>query len=178
MRQAGLNRHCRTGPSLHYPILTKIPLPPTPVGRPFAHNHILLPCMTWLQLGGLRTFLAFNAGLHLHLESLRIRQHEALAEGAHFMGNVLVDPSAKIGRNCLVGPDVSIGQGCEIGDGVRLSRCVVMRGVTVANYAKVSDTIIGWGSRIGKWSRVENTAILGEDVGVKVRPNSTMNGCD
>ena len=42
---------------------------------------------------------------------------------------MLVDPSAIIGEGCLIGPDVSIGANCKIGNGVRLSNCVIMRGV-------------------------------------------------
>lgn len=35
------------------------------------------------------------------------------------------------------GPDVSIGEGCVIGNGVRLSSCVVMKGVKVKDHSKV-----------------------------------------
>ena len=38
---------------------------------------------------------------------------------------------------CLIGPDVSIGQGCVIGNGVRLSNCVIMRGVSIQDHSKV-----------------------------------------
>eukprot|EP00983_Pelagomonas_calceolata_P008553 280031-Pelagomonas_calceolata.AAC.4 len=37
----------------------------------------------------------------------------------------------------VAGPDVSIGAGCVIGNGVRLSNCVVMRGVTIKDHSKV-----------------------------------------
>jgi mannose-1-phosphate guanylyltransferase len=50
---------------------------------------------------------------------------------------VLVAPTAKIGVDCKLGPDVSIGEGCVIGDGVRLSNCVIMRGVSVGHHTKV-----------------------------------------
>jgi mannose-1-phosphate guanylyltransferase len=53
------------------------------------------------------------------------------------VGNVLVAASAKIGADCKIGPDVSIGEGCVIGDGVRLSNCVVMKGVEVGKHTKV-----------------------------------------
>jgi NDP-sugar pyrophosphorylase family protein len=43
--------------------------------------------------------------------------------------SVLFDP--------LPGPDVSIGEGCVIGNGVRLSSCVVMKGVKVKDHSKV-----------------------------------------
>lgn len=74
----------------------------------------------------------------LHLDNLKIYNREALAAGPQFIGNVLVDPSAKIGKGCLIGPDVSIGEGCEIGEGVRLSNCVIMRGVRIKEHSKVS----------------------------------------
>lgn len=70
-------------------------------------------------------------GLHLHLDSLRSSAPSELAAGEPFKGNVLMHPSAKVGSGCVIGPDVSIGEGCVIGDGVRLSNCVIMRGVKV-----------------------------------------------
>ena len=70
-------------------------------------------------------------GLNLHLASLRATSPKELAAGPSFSGNVLAHPTAKIGSGCKIGPDVSIGEGCVIGDGVRLSNCVVMRGVKV-----------------------------------------------
>lgn len=36
-------------------------------------------------------------------------------------------------------------------------------------YALVSDSIIGWSSKIGSWARIEHKAVIGEDVFVKVR---------
>jgi mannose-1-phosphate guanylyltransferase len=78
-----------------------------------------------------------SPGLHLHLDSMSIYQTHLLAKGNSFKGNVLVDPSARIGEGCLIGPDVSIGSGCIIEDGVRLSNCVIMRGVHVKMHSKV-----------------------------------------
>ncbi len=79
-----------------------------------------------------------------------------------------MDPTAKIGVDCLIGPDVSIGAGCTIGDGVRLSNCVIMTGVSIKQHSKVDNCIIGWESRIGAWARIENSCVLGKDVEVKV----------
>lgn len=58
---------------------------------------------------------------------------------------MLVAPTATVGSGCLIGPDVSIGDGCVIGDGVRLSNCVVMRGVRVKDHSKVSGLACGAG---------------------------------
>ena len=46
----------------------------------------------------------------------------------------------------MIGPNVSIGRGCTIGDGVRLSNCVLLHRVKVKSYARVADSIVGWGT--------------------------------
>lgn len=33
----------------------------------------------------------------------------------------------------------------------------------------MSDSIIGWGSSVGRWARIDNKSVIGEDVHVKVR---------
>ena len=72
-----------------------------------------------------------NAGLELHLSSLRKRSPEDLASGPEFVGNNIVHPTAKIGKDCKIGPNVSIGIECEIGDGVRLTSSVLLHRVHV-----------------------------------------------
>jgi mannose-1-phosphate guanylyltransferase len=78
------------------------------------------------------------------LDNLKIYNPSALATGAGFSGNVLVAPGATVGKGCLIGPDVSIGDGCVIGDGVRLSNCVVMRGVRIKDHSKVGAGWVKW----------------------------------
>lgn len=34
------------------------------------------------------------------------------------------------------------------------------------NHSWIKDSIVGWSSRIGKWSRLEGISVLGEDVSV------------
>lgn len=118
----------------------------------------------WMDVGQPKDYLK---GLTLHLDSLRIHSPTHLAAGDCYEGNVLVHESAKVGKDCRIGPDVSIGDGCVVGDGVRLSNCVIMRGVTIKNHSKVDKCIIGWDSAVGNWCRLENHCVLGEDVQVK-----------
>lgn len=73
----------------------------------------------------------FNAGLGLHLDSVQQRHPEQLAQGPTFIGNNIVHPTAKIGKDCQIGPDVSIGLECVIGDGVRISNSVLLHRVKV-----------------------------------------------
>lgn len=115
----------------------------------------------WMDVGQPKDYLT---GLALHLDSVRRKSPELLASGDNIKGNVIIDPTVTIGDNCLIGPNVSIGQGVVIGDGVRLSNCVILHRVQIKNYARVVDSIIGWGTSLGRWSRIENKAVIGEDV--------------
>ncbi|KAJ6902175.1 mannose-1-phosphate guanylyltransferase 1-like [Populus alba x Populus x berolinensis] len=117
----------------------------------------------WMDIGQPRDYIV---GLRLYLDSLKKNSSSKLATGPHIVGNVLVDETAKIGEGCLIGPDVAIGPGCIVESGVRLSRCSVMRGVYIKKHACISSSIIGWHSTVGRWARVENMTILGEDVQV------------
>lgn len=117
----------------------------------------------WMDIGQPRDYIT---GLRLYLASLRNREPSKLAVGPNIVGNVLVHESAVIGEGCLIGPDVAIGGNCVVEPGVRLSRCTVMRGVRIKKHACVSSSIVGWHSTVGKWARIENMTILGEDVHV------------
>jgi mannose-1-phosphate guanylyltransferase len=125
----------------------------------------------WMDVGQPKDYLT---GLQLHLDSLSHRHPEQLAKGPEFIGNNIVHPTAKIGKDCAIGPNVSIGIECEIGDGVRIRDSVLLHRVKVHNYARMADSIVGWGSSLGKWSRLENKAVIGEDVHVK--PEIFLNG--
>ncbi|KAB2598289.1 mannose-1-phosphate guanylyltransferase 1-like [Pyrus ussuriensis x Pyrus communis] len=151
-------------------VLDKIELRPTSIEKEVFPNiaaenklfAMVLPGF-WMDIGQPRDYIT---GLRLYLDSLRKNSSSKLAVGAHIVGNVLVDETAKLGEGCLIGPDVAIGPGCVIESGVRLSRCTVMRGVRIKNHACISSSIIGWHSTVGQWARVENMTILGEDVHV------------
>ncbi|EIM19159.1 mannose-1-phosphate guanylyltransferase [Wallemia mellicola CBS 633.66] len=82
-------------------------------------------------------------------------------------GNVLVDPSAEIDKSALIGPNVVVGPNVKIGKGVRLQRCVIMDGSRIRDHSWIHSTIVGWNCTIGRWVRIENIAVLGDDVVVK-----------
>jgi hypothetical protein len=86
------------------------------------------------------------AGLGLHLESLRRKRPQELASGDGIEGNVIIDESSTVGANCRIGPNVAIGKGCTVGNGVRLANCVLLHRVKVKDYARVADSIVGWGT--------------------------------
>lgn len=97
----------------------------------------------WMDVGQPKDFLS---GTCLYLGSLAKKQPKKLAPHSEpyvYGGNVMVDPTAKIGKNCRIGPNVVIGPGCVIGDGVRLQRCVLLEDSKVKDHAWVKSTIVG-----------------------------------
>ncbi|KAH8506090.1 hypothetical protein Peur_044637 [Populus x canadensis] len=151
-------------------VLDRIELRPTSIEKEVfpkiaAENKLFAMVLPgfWMDIGQPKDYVA---GLRLYLDSLRKMSSPKLATGPNIVGNVLVDESAVIGEGCLIGPDVAIGPGCIIDSGVRLSRCTVMRGVRIKKHACISSSIIGWHSTVGRWARIENMTILGEDVHV------------
>jgi mannose-1-phosphate guanylyltransferase len=118
----------------------------------------------WMDVGQPKDFLS---GTCLYLSSLSKRGSKELtpvSEPYVYGGNVLIDPSAKIGKNCRIGPNVTIGPKVVIGDGVRLQRCVLLENSRVKDHAWIKSSIVGWNSTIGRWARLENVSVLGDDV--------------
>jgi len=118
----------------------------------------------WMDVGQPKDFLT---GTCLYLSSLTMKgDKRVLTVKETFVhgGNVMIDPSAKIGKNCRIGPNVTIGANVVIGDGVRLQRSVILSGARVKDHAWVKSTIVGWNSTVGRWARLENVSVLGDDV--------------
>ncbi|KZZ96273.1 Nucleotidyl transferase [Ascosphaera apis ARSEF 7405] len=118
----------------------------------------------WMDVGQPKDFLA---GTCLYLSSLAKRRSKELCDGSEsffYGGNVMVHPTAKIGENCRIGPNVTIGPNVVIGDGVRLQRCVLLENSKIKEHAYIKSAIVGWNSVVGRWARLENVTVLGDDV--------------
>jgi len=168
-------------------VLDRIQLKPTSIEKeifPKMANEGQLYCMPlegfWMDVGQPKDFLA---GMCLYLNYLKTKSPEALRTGPGFIPPVMVDESAVIGDGCLIGPNVTIGPNSVIHEGVRLSNTTILEGVTVGANSWVKSSIIGWQSSIGKWVRMENTSVLGQDVhiadelyvnGGKILPHKTI----
>lgn len=120
----------------------------------------------WMDVGQPKDFLS---GTCLYLSSLSKRDPKQLvspSESFVYGGNVMVHPTAKIGQNCRIGPNVTIGPNVVVGDGVRIQRSVILENSKVKDHAWVKSTICGWNSTIGRWARLENVTVLGDDVSI------------
>ncbi|KAI5304905.1 mannose-1-phosphate guanyltransferase [Ascosphaera pollenicola] len=118
----------------------------------------------WMDVGQPKDFLS---GTCLYLTSLAKRRSKELCDGSEpffYGGNVMVHPTAKIGANCRIGPNVTVGPNVVIGDGVRLQRCVLLENSKIKEHAYIKSAIVGWNSVVGRWARLENVTVLGDDV--------------
>lgn len=118
----------------------------------------------WMDVGQPKDFLS---GTCLYLSSLTKQGSDLLTPASEpfvFGGNVMIDPSAKIGKNCKIGPNVVVGPNVEVGEGVRLQRSVLLKNCKIKEHAWVKSTIVGWNSTVGRWARLENVSVLGDDV--------------
>lgn len=110
----------------------------------------------WMDIGQPKDYLT---GMTLHLGAMGEQKDAGLAlddgKGYTIKGNVLVDPSAKIGQGCLLGPNVTIGANVVIGDGSRITRACLLDGVKVGQHCVIKNSIIGWNSSIGNWAHLD-----------------------
>ncbi|XP_031816995.1 mannose-1-phosphate guanyltransferase alpha, partial [Sarcophilus harrisii] len=97
----------------------------------------------------------------LYLNRYQVTHPERLAElapgGPCIRGNVYIHPTAKVASSAVLGPNVSIGEGVTVGEGVRLRESIVLHGATLQEHTCVLHSIVGWGSTVGRWARVEGT---------------------
>lgn len=152
-------------------ILDRIEVKPTSIEKevfPFQAADGELYCHElkgfWMDVGQPADFLT---GMCLYLTSLSQKQSSMLASGPGIVGNVIVDPTAKIGANCRIGPNVTIGPGVVVEDGVCIKRTTILKGARIKSHSWLESCIIGWDCAVGRWVRMENVCVLGEDVSVK-----------
>lgn len=71
---------------------------------------------------------------------------------------VYIHPSAQVDPTAKLGPYVSIGANAKIGPGVRVKNSIILDNCMLKAHCCVLNSIIGWHSIVGEWSRVEGTA--------------------
>ncbi|XP_055384497.1 mannose-1-phosphate guanyltransferase alpha-A isoform X2 [Condylostylus longicornis] len=71
--------------------------------------------------------------------------------------DVHIHPTASVHPTATLGPNVSIGAGVTIGPGVRIKETIVLDNAVIQDHTLVLHSIVGRGSIIGCWARVEGT---------------------
>lgn len=138
----------------------------------------------WRQIKSASATVSAN---RLYLENYGKNEPNLLASngsGPKIIAPVFIHPSAKVDPTAVLGPNVTIDANCVIGEGVRIKESVILPGVRIKDNACVIDSIIGWNSTIGTWSRVEGSPVssnfedeLATTNGVK-KPSVTILGGD
>ncbi|KAF4530688.1 hypothetical protein B566_EDAN004927 [Ephemera danica] len=156
---------------LNHSVLDRIELKPTSLEKevfPAMANDGKLYAMElpgfWMDVGQPCDFLT---GMSLYLEYQRQCYPTMLRKGPGLVGNVLIDPSAVIGKGCRIGPNVCIGPNVILEDGVCVKRCVILKGSRIRSHSWLDCCIVGWRCLVGLWVRMENFTVLGEDVIIK-----------
>lgn len=144
--------------SLEHDILSKI----AGAGKMFAYQHDKF----WLSIKSAGSALYANrVQLELYKKNSPQRLADCTTNNNVTCDSVFVHPSAIVDPTARLGPYVSIGPNVKIGPGVRVKNSIVLDNVTLKDHCCILNSIIGWHSQVGEWSRVEGTA-------TKLDPNS------
>ena len=75
----------------------------------------------------------------------------------HIIGDVYIHPSATVHSTAVLGPNVSIGPNAVIALGVRIRESIILANAHVQSHSIVLHSIVGKGSYVGEWARIEGT---------------------
>ena len=82
---------------------------------------------------------------------------ELAPPSANVIPPVFIHPTADVDPTAKLGPNVSIGPRVTVGAGARVKESIVLEDSEIKHDACVLYSIIGWGSRVGAWARVEGS---------------------
>ncbi|KAL7914292.1 nucleotide-diphospho-sugar transferase [Trichoderma velutinum] len=109
----------------------------------------------WRQIKTAGSAVPANA---LYLQKAWQTGSEELAPAsANIVPPVFIHPSADVHPTAKLGPNVSIGPRVVVGAGARVKESIVLEDSEIKHDACVLYSIIGWGSRVGAWARVEGS---------------------
>lgn len=109
----------------------------------------------WRQIKTAGSAVPANA-LYLQ-KALQTSSSELAQPSPNVVPPVFIHPTAQVHPTAKLGPNVSIGPRVVVGAGARIKESVVLEDSEVKHDACVLYSIIGWGSRVGAWARVEGT---------------------
>lgn len=171
---------------LNKAILNRIPLQKTSIETqvfPKVAAEKKLYCMHlegyWMDVGQPMDFLD-GIGRYLPSlvgtpkEAMLCSPEEAKRRGFTVNGCVLIDPTAQVEPGCMLGPNVTIAPKCRIGASCRLINCAILENSVVETGCYINRSIVGWNNTVGRWSRIDNGCVFGDDV--QVKPELYVNG--
>lgn len=112
----------------------------------------------WRQIKTAGSAVPANA-LYLQ-QAFQAQSDELIAPSAVIVPPVYIHPTAEVDPTAKLGPNVSIGPRAIVGAGARVKESIILEDAEIKHDACVLYSIIGWGSRVGAWARVEGTPIV------------------
>ncbi|XP_046608631.1 mannose-1-phosphate guanyltransferase alpha-A [Neodiprion virginianus] len=118
-----------------------------------------LPITTWWsQLKSAGSAIYANRHyLALYRQSQPARLCAAVHGKCHIIGDVYIHPTATVHPTAVLGPNVSVGANAMVGPGVRIRESIVLAEAQIQAHSIILHSIVGRGSRVGEWARVEGT---------------------
>lgn len=153
-------------------VISRVPMQPTSIER------VIFPQMAvegklydlrlpgyWMDVGKPSDFLE---GQNIFLRAIAARKDERIEKQSQCItGTVVIHDTAMVSKSSLIGPNVVIGPNVQIGHNVRIKNSVILGGVQIMDGCYVEGSIVGWRSKLGRWARLQNMCILGENVEIK-----------
>ena len=120
----------------------------------------------WRQIKTAGSAVPANA-LYL-TKAFQYQSEELTKPSANILPPVFIHPTAQVDPTAKLGPNVSVGPRAVVGKGVRVKDSIILEDVTIRHDACVMYSIVGWGSKVGAWARVEGTPtpVTNHDTGI------------
>jgi len=109
----------------------------------------------WRQIKTAGSAVPANA-LYL-TKAFQAQSPELTRPSATVIPPVFIHPSADVDKTAKLGPNVSVGPRASIGPGVRIKESIVLEDAEIKHDSCVLYSIVGWGSKVGAWARVEGS---------------------
>ncbi|TNV79051.1 hypothetical protein FGO68_gene15664 [Halteria grandinella] len=97
------------------------------------------------------TYLKYYQQVDRHI----LTQPSSIIPEDQIVGLVCIHPTAEVHPGARIGPNVTIGAHARVADGARIINSIILEDCVVQPHAVVINSIIGWSSVIGSWTRVE-----------------------
>jgi bifunctional UDP-N-acetylglucosamine pyrophosphorylase/glucosamine-1-phosphate N-acetyltransferase len=145
----------------------------------------------WLDVGLPWDLLKAN---ELLMKGQSRRVDGTVEDGAHLIGNVVVEKGARvrsgayiegpvyisegcdIGPNCYVRPSTCLGKGVRVGASVEVKNSIVMAGTHIPHHNYVGDSVIGERCNLGAGTKVANLRFDNRSIRVAMKGESVDTG--
>jgi mannose-1-phosphate guanylyltransferase len=92
-------------------------------------------------------------------KAFQLQSDELTKPSAVIIPPVYIHPTAHVDPTAKLGPNVSIGPRATVGPGVRIKESIILEDAEIKHDACIIYSIVGWGTKVGSWARVEGSPV-------------------